>query len=157
MLVWLLIGVVEAGKLATDNGFRGKQFGDAEVLVDSPMVGCVHEPEIGVKWKCDTTLGEHPVKVNYMVREGLFTGVYMTSTGHNSCYGVKDILTMAWGVPERPNRYMDEYWWKDMGVYATWNYMSVTGTCSIIVTNLSVYSESDKRAKLRASTAVGDL
>lgn len=94
-LVVFLLTTANAGKLADDNGFRGKSFGPASVLSEAPMEGCLEGAEEDSAWRCETTIGEHPVTVNYIVDEDLFGAVILNASGYTACEGVKSVLTQA--------------------------------------------------------------
>jgi hypothetical protein len=156
-LVVFLLTTANAGKLADDNGFRGKSFGPASVLSEAPMEGCLEGAEEDSAWRCETTIGEHPVTVNYIVDEDLFGAVILNASGYTACEGVKSVLTQAWGKPVQPNRYIERYPWTDGRVVASWDYNKATSGCNIVIANMSVYAEQKKAKASKAATAVGDL
>lgn len=157
MLSFFLIASALAGKLQDDNGFRGKQFGPASVLDEAPMEGCVKNPEKGVLWSCKTTLGEHTIQAHYLVQEDLFTSMILTAEGYTTCYGIKNILSIAWGDPIQLNPYIEEYQWRDLPVLASWEFNKFDDTCLTFIMNTDVYQTVKDREQERAKAAVGDL
>lgn len=156
ILTILILTTVLAGKLHDDNGFRGKQFGPASVLSEAPMSGCVKNPEEDVLWSCKTTLGEHPLTASYMVSEGLYMGMVLTSSGYSTCYGIKDILTAAWGNPRQENLYIEKYVWFDKPMFASWDYR-FDDSCTVVMLNLDVSTQAEANKRKKAEGAIGDL
>lgn len=156
-MIWSMLALVLAGKLADDNGFRGLKFGPDTVLAMPPMEGCLGDLAPTARWACPTTIGGQPVKVYYMAEHGWFSGVLISGEGYASCYAIKDVLTEAWGTPRQDNQYIEDYRWTDGRVLANFEFEEGPDTCTIIVTNRDVGKKVEAAEKDAAKKGVGDL
>lgn len=157
MKVFALFVVILAGKLASDNGFKGVQFGSDKVLAEPPLENCQASPEEGVRWLCQSTIAGHPIQVYYFSDYGYFSSVMLKAQDYTACTTIKAVLDEAWGVPIQPNQYIEEYIWRDRLVMASWKYNKISNDCRILIFNKQVHDEQEAAKKNAASRAVDDL
>jgi hypothetical protein len=158
-MLWMLILTTltaHAGKLADDNGFRGRSFG-ADPMESAPLEGCSKGSEPGIPWVCPTTIGQVKVTVHYAVGEGIFHTVLLETKGYSECHALKDVFVAAWGEPIQDNPYIEKYVWRDHPVIGTFEYNQFSETCTSLVMNLDRYKEVRAAQEKKASAAVQDL
>lgn len=149
--------LIFAGKLATDNGFRGVQFGPDTVLASPPMEGCQPGLVGRIRWTCDTTIGDQPVTVSYMAEHGYFSSVFIEGEGYTSCHKLKDVLTAAWGLPYQDNPYIESYLWHDKKIIAGLDINSIDYSCTVTIFSVKVNKLVKQADAVAAQGGVGDL
>lgn len=152
-LVLFFNPVAHAGKLA--GGFRGIPIGDPTPLKTAPSEGCVHRPEAVVEWQCSDKIGETPVKINYMVDEGVYLGVYITANGYQEKEALLAALKAAWGQGRKAGSF--EGLWLDGAIYGTLRYNQYSGNIEIVVGSEKASDEVKRRKEERGKSAVNDL
>ena len=154
-----IVTEAQAGKLA--DGFRGLPFGDAAFLDQPPHDGCATSPDESSKWTCSTTIGKVPVVVNYVVMEGLYVGVQITTEGHTNASELLSTLTQAYGRARRTHDWddssMGDRMWFDGVVVCSWNWNQYSDLAEVYIIDRDVYAEAEKRQSDRAAQGVGDL
>lgn len=160
VLILFVPSVSHAGKLA--DGFRGHPYGDPSWLDDeAPGDSCVKEPEESVPWKCSDKIGETPVDISYVVMEGLYVGVLITTDGFTNATNLLATLKAAYGNGIKVNDWDDsslaDLMWKDREVYASFKYNQFSGRTEVYISAMSVYNEAEALRKARAAQGAGDL
>lgn len=159
LAVLVLAGQAHAGKLA--DGFRGHPFGDAAFLEEPPDDNCMSNPETGVRWTCQTSIGDVPVSVSYMVLEGLYIGVLITTEGYTHASNLLTTLQQAYGPGRKKHDWdtdsMGDRLWMDGNVFGVWEWNKYSGEGKITLMANDVYLRSQELQKSRTSTGVNDL
>lgn len=156
MVLWWLMSSAQAGKLA--DGYRGMAWG-AYQDIPHPGGQCAENTEPTVRWQCDQTIGEIPVKVSYGYKQGLFYAVIIRTAGYTNCDTLMDTLTIAWG-PSRPNKTyaakkLDDRAWVDGPVYAGWEHNQFNDQCQIAIIN-TVYMDAIKEKEIEKAKSGAD-
>lgn len=148
-----------AGKLA--DGWRGHPYGPQAWLQADPGTGiCMADPEPGVRWRCTETMNAFPVSVNYIVTEGIYTGIYAQCEGYSACSAFYDVLVAAWG-PITKKAYsaatLSDGTWRDGRVMAGWDYNEYSAKGSLMTFDLDIEAQRKARAADRAAEAAGGI
>lgn len=159
LFVMLLPATAEAGKLA--DGFRGVAYGDASAIDTPPIEGCVTAQEAGARWMCQTTIGDASVTVMYMVDEGLFTGIFVRSSGYTNASALFDSLRAAYGGGRKKNAYdsssLPDWTWSDGSVIGAFEFNRFSNEATFLTVHLPSYDAAKKAKEDRAKRAVDDL
>lgn len=143
------------------DGFRGIPFGDAVVIAEAPIEGCRADSEIGVRWRCDTTIGDVPVVVRYMEMEDVYVGVVVVVEGYSSALTLLGTLRNAYGSGERKHDWdhgdLAARNWSDGDVMATWDWNKYSNVGTLSYFSISAYTLMEKRRAARTASGVGDL
>lgn len=169
-LAYLALGLLSpdahAGKLA--EGFRGKAFAPiAAENFPKPADTCRAGDRKDVIWSCDYAIGDVPVTVHYAYNSGIFWGYTVfadaptTADSYNVCSTLLTVYDAAYGAGKPLNKYqtarLDQKYWTDGAVYATFNYNEIAGWCELLVFDTSLFDLVKRIAKDEAGKAVGDL
>ena len=139
------------------DGFRGIPAGPVpELLKTAPADGCTKSPAPDIAWMCPSTIGAVKVQVAYMVQEGLYAGVGISTKGYTESMQLLEICTAAWGKPLQGSPRYD-YLWQDKTVVAAMNYNRYSHETTIVILDIEVNDEIQKRKRQRAARNVDDL
>ena len=149
----------QAGKLA--DGFRGHPFGDASFLEEPPDDNCMANPETGVRWSCQTTIGDVPVSVAYMVMETLYVGVVITTEGYTNASNLLTTLQQAYGPGRKTHDWdtdsMGDRLWADNNVFGSWEWNKYSAKAQMTIMARDVYLNAQELQKARTSAGINDL
>ncbi len=154
LLALLASTTAQAGKLA--EGFRGLQFGPATVLDQQPLPDCAANPEPGVRWSCNTTVADVPVRAHYMADEGLFHSVMLQAKGAQQLAQLQAALAAAWGAG-RDGGYRLDRLWQDGDTVASLSHNGYSYAITVVMQDRAVSAQIEKAKAKRAKQAVGDL
>ena len=150
-----------AGKLA--DGFRGVPFGPDSVIAAAPLPECHTSTEEGVKWACNTTIGDHSVQVAYMADEGLFYAVMLLGEGYAVAEGLMRIFRSAYGPGSLTKSYNTESEpladriWRDGPVWASWEYNQFSDGSHLIIVHDKYHNQMKAAKVAKSKNAIGDL
>jgi len=151
--------VASAGKLA--EGYRGLSWGAHETLPAPEDSSCREDPEVGIEWICEQTIGEIPVTTAYAYQDGLFYGLFLQAETFTHCDALMDTLTVAWGTSTPQKSYaegkLDDRSWSDKGVYAGWTWNKYSSKCEVVVLHQASYDTVQANKKAKAAQGVDDL
>ena len=158
MLIALLL-TANAGDLQA--GWRGLAFGPAEVLDMKPSDDCDANPEVGIRWRCNRTVGAAMTVESYLVDGPDYKAVAIGATGYGDCAVLLDALNAAWGAYE-PKEYAtgllaDGFWGITRRVSASWSWNRFSGQCYAFVLDNELQKRSQERARMKAAQAAEAL
>ncbi len=158
MIVLMLASLAHGGKLA--DGYRGLAWGPHDTLAQ-PEGQCQADPEPGVSWACQQTIGDVPVTVGYGYGEGLLYSVLIMAEGYAACDTLMDTFTAAWGrsIPQKEyaKKKLDDRIWTDGRTSAVWSWNRFSERCQVVALHLPSYDVVQAAQVSKAKEAINDL
>lgn len=159
MILVSFLDMAHAGKLS--DGFHGIPYGSASVLVAPPGESCALNPEPGVHWLCQDTIGEARVEVAYMEKEELFYGVVIVASGYESCSSLFSVLVAGYGagtpVASYDKSLLADRRWRDGSVIGSWRYNKYSDRAEFVAFHDSLVSQIKEKEEEKARDAARDL
>lgn len=161
MLVFaFVLGLQNKAQSADINSFRGLEFGTE--LNDFSQYGQPERVEQDhlVYRKIDDKMEIGNAKVTdivYGFYKNRFCTVMIKSKGQYNANSLLDTLTAAYGTPEKPNRYLERYFWFKAKVGLSLTYNKISDEIVIAYLYVPIMNEIEKDKKERAKGGVSDL
>lgn len=96
-------------------------------------------------------------KITYWYFDNKFMGVFINFSGISNFNFLKETLESKYGVPTKPNRYMDNYMWFGGNTRLMINYSSIKNSGVIMLMNDEMVKNSEQYKKSLAAKSVNDL
>lgn len=150
----LTISFAHAGAL--QDGILGVAWGRRDTF-PAPAADCRANPEPGVAWTCEQSIGDKPVSTSYRYEHQLLHGVRVRGLGSSLCSELLDVLQASFGPGEKweqadPSK-LAERMWMDGSVGAAWGFDPKSGTCTFQATHLPSFQAVQDATKANASLA----
>lgn len=95
--------------------------------------------------------------IDYSFFDNKFEGVDIKFKGYTNFLSLKDTLTAKYGEPDRPNQFMDTYYWFGGNTIMGIVYNDISSEGSIFMNNQDLYNQKKQYQKDLASQGVKDL
>ena len=153
IILFLLLAVSTSANAFKNEpvGFRGLSWGDDILLYQEQMQLATEGKEIKIYTRNDDSMkiGGADIKmIGYVFRDDKFESVIITTEGVSNYSSIREAFESQFGRPEKPNRYIDEYWWKGKTatIFLDCNKIRYKCTATIFSTNsLNARKNKDKQ------------
>lgn len=159
----LVTAIIGCSLYAADaEGFRDMKWGDSPSILGKKLILQSKNVTSNVSTYSikDDKLEISTAKlsgIDYLYFDNKFYGVNLKMKGASNFSIVKDALTSKYGTPNRPNRYMEKYWWFGGNSIVGIIYNQVGDEATAIIENIDLMNQSDAYKKNVGSQGAKDL
>ena len=164
ILVLCFIGVLSIVNALEVEGFKNLKWNDSSSKLVGKKLGYNTAHDIKVKnlsynvKKEKLLIGDAKISsISYSFFDDRFYSAYVTYKGYSNFTILEKVLEAKYGESYRPNPYLDEYKWGADGKSISLSYNDITEEGSIMILNLTIYTEATSYAKEVAIRDVNDL
>ena len=139
------------------DGFRGVKCGDPfdnwqkEMTLEAEASGVIGNKFYTRKNDLLEIGNDKLLQILYSFWEDKFEGAIIGAKGYGNCDSLKAAAIEKFGKdPDKPNKFMEDYFWKFGSLQVCYGYKKIPETCSLAVFCWGIIQEKDKKMEEKA-------